>query len=324
MKIIEKYLSKHQEDFITISQCNLKTKTWIHRGGQVNFYLEPLSVSALTEICALCYKECVSFQVVGHTSNLYFLEYNIPDVVISTKKLTSWVLMGEENIIKCQPGVIVKRLAAYCNEVGISGFSGFIDLPGTIAGATVNNSSCFGSLISDLVESCTIITSTGEIKTIHNKDFLYSHRNSIIKQKIINCVIIEVSLRVEHTSSEILKSRALENHTKRIELQEGPKQNLGSTYAEVEYKKGVSFLMHNTKRLIRLFGCSRTIYWQKYILLLFTGFIDLTEYISDKNINCFIWKDSEADAKFIRYQKFIKKISTSSRLEIEIIGNNSK
>lgn len=323
IKIIEKYISQHLDDFHVVSKCDLSTKTWIHRGGIVNFFLEPLTIEALINICRLCQNNNVVFLVVGHTSNMYFLQKDIPEVIISTRKLTLWEFTAEGKKLKCQPGVMVKRLAAYCNNAGIAGFSGFVDLPGTIAGAAVNNSSCFGSSISDILDSCTIITENGDIKVLQNEDLLYSHRNSVIKEKKIHCVILEIILNVEYSSAEALINKAKENHQKRLETQEGPNRNLGSTFAEIEYRKGYSSLMSKINRIVNILGCRHPIYWQKRILLFITGFIDLNRYISDKNMNCFIWRDSDADIKFFRYKKFINKISVFSRLEIEIIGKNS-
>lgn len=67
-----------------------------------------------------------------------------------------------------------------------------------------------------------------------------------------------------------------------------------------------------------------TLRFRKRCLLALYGYYDLDSYISDKNLNCFIWRDEKADEKFLRYKKFINKISTSNKLEVEIIGKYQK
>ena len=62
------------------------------------------------------------------------------------------------------------------------------------------------------------------------------------------------------------------------------------------------------------YNCSKL---QKNLLLLFYGYLDLNNYISDKNINTFIWNDDKAEWKFKRYKAFMRKVYKNLELEIE-------
>lgn len=306
------------EGYQYIKDCDLSKVTWIHRGGVVDLFVEPLSTDALVAICRVCYANHLSFMVVGHTSNLYFLKEQCPSIIISTRKLSSWII--KEDGIHCQPGVVVKKLASYCTTQGISGFEGFVDLPGSVAGATVNNSSCFGSAISSLLQSCTVLKEDGEIVELSNQDLQYSKRNSILKNKQLNAVVIEVVLKITYGLVDELIAKAKANHQKRIDTQEGPVQNLGSTFAETTISKSAGFIVRRIDQVATFFNVSHPFRFRKRWLLALYGYLDLDRYISDKNLNCFVWKDENADKKFKRYLRFINRITSLRRLEIEIIG----
>ena len=301
-----------------IKDCDLSKVTWIHRGGIVDLFVEPLSTDALVAICRVCYANHLNFMVVGHTSNLYFLKEQCPNIIVSTRKLTSWII--KEDGIHCQAGVMMKKLASHCISEGISGFEGFIDLPGTVAGAAVNNSSCFGSAISSLLQSCIVLKEDGEIVELSNQDLLYSKRNSIIKNKQLKAVVIEVVLTITYGLADELIAKAKANHQKRIDTQEGPVQNLGSTFAETTFSINAGFIIRRIDQVAKLFNVSQLFRFRKRWLLALYGYLDLDRYISDKNLNCFIWKDENADKKFRRYLRFINRITSLRRLEIEIIG----
>lgn len=77
------------------------------------------------------------------------------------------------------------------------------------------------------------------------------------------------------------------------------------------------------RRLIKNHG-SKQVRVQKmmksYFLFLF-DYQYLDKYISNRNINCFLWKDEDADFFFYDYLKFMKKITNNSPIEIEIKEN---
>ena len=56
---------------------------------------------------------------------------------------------------------------------------------------------------------------------------------------------------------------------------------------------------------------------QKILLLKMYGYSDLEQYVSDKSINTYIWKDAMAEAKFDRYKEFMRKVFKDLDLEIE-------
>ena len=56
---------------------------------------------------------------------------------------------------------------------------------------------------------------------------------------------------------------------------------------------------------------------EKRTLLFFYGYRDLNNYISDRQINTFVWRDAEAEQKFDRYKEFMAKVFRNLTIEIE-------
>ena len=143
---------------------SLKTRTWIHRGGEAKVWFTPNSYEDLLKICRYLYLENLSFDIIGHTSNIYFLNSYNPSFVIDTKKIKKIKFTDSEVI--CDVGFPMMKLAKECIKRGIKGYEGFINLPGTVAGAVVNNSGCFGCEICDVVNKVEILLPNGDIEEL--------------------------------------------------------------------------------------------------------------------------------------------------------------
>lgn len=305
-------------------QISLKSKTWIKRGGMVDFWITPENKQQLAALVYFLYQNKVLFEVVGSTSNLYFYNNYNPKYVISTIRLNTYSI--DDDLIICDCGTLISRLATDCIERGIPGYEGFSGLPGTVGGAVYNNSSCFGCEIAMLLESISIITSDGQLKIISVKEMEYSHRSSVLKSKKIEGVILSVNLKKGNSVDvEILKVKSKNNLNYRNTCQQGYLQNLGSTYAVLDHPKlSIRYLL--SLILIKLMlwtekDISKIRYKRKIIFLSIYNYPELKNYISDYGMHCFVWKDEKADELFERYNSFLSKIYRVTKLEIEIKGN---
>lgn len=166
-------------------ECNvpLAKKTWLKTGGIVSYWIEPDTVDKTINIAKLLDKVCLKYEVVGHTSNIYYVDGYNPNIIISTTKLNRYWFYDEYIIAEC--GVPVTKLSRECAEKGFKGFGGMVGLPGTVGAAACNNSSCFDCSISDLLIEAIFYNSESQtIETMSYEDFHYSKRYSVLKGKI--------------------------------------------------------------------------------------------------------------------------------------------
>jgi UDP-N-acetylmuramate dehydrogenase len=302
---------------------DLKTKTWIRRGGIARIWTQPQNIFEFEKLICFCQLNHIVFEVVGNTSNCYFLnEYN-PELVISTIKLNNMNIDGETII--CDSGVNMIKLSKFCISRGYKGYEGFIGLPGTVGGAAINNSGCYGSVMSDLVLSI-IFMKDGKKIQIENKDLNYQHRSSILKTKEVEGVVISVILTIiSKDDPQILTERSLNFQKHRKTFQENSFQNLGSTYAKLKFKNLNFPLMYIYKIIQKLINlivkdALRQLFLETKLFLLMRKTGSFKKYISKFGIGCFIWKDENADVAFCQYVDFIKRNCLEEQLEICIKG----
>lgn len=317
MKELIDYLKNNDIKFE--ENISLRKKTWIKTGGIVAVWIEPNTTDELTRLSRYFFEKKLNYEVVGHTSNVFYLDTTNPSIIVSTKRLTSYQLL--DSCVSCDCGVHVSTLSRSLVKKGFKGFSGLVNLPGTIGAATVNNSSCFNSQISSLIKNVTLFDkSTGKIKTINVEELRYSHRSSSLKRKEIDAVVISVRLNViqGNITEEIQKAEKATEIRKLT--QEPPAYTLGSVFANLKERNNMGFRIfrrfYNILAVMHIVGSiSRT-----RLLLKYYGYDKLHPYVSDKNVNTFIWKPEIKDKSYIfsEYCRFMEKAFINPRLEIEV------
>jgi UDP-N-acetylenolpyruvoylglucosamine reductase len=324
MQRIEEYLIEENIPFE--KNVSLIEKTWIKRGGIACFWITPTSINQLVCICMFLNTNRIQYHVVGYTSNLYFKNDYNPFVVISTIRLNKYEINNQ--YVTCECGVNVINLSNKCINFSLSGFEGLVSLPGTVASAVVNNSSCYGCSVSQMLLSIDFLDSNNRIVNIKKEDLDYKERTSIIKEKRMNGTILKIYLKSSISNDKkSLIDKSIKNKLHRKIYQEGPKLNLGSVFPSYV----MSHFVNNTNKFIlkllsffhKLVGDDIVVQNKFSIFFLFTlrGYGACVPYVSDKNMNCFIWKDEKADLAFEEYVRCIQKYSKCSEIEIEIIKN---
>lgn len=280
-------------------------------------WITPSNKIQLVEVCRCLYNKGVAFDIVGQTSNIFFHSTYHPEVVISTIGVNDYCLVNDTLTVDC--GVSVVKLAKEMLEQGYAGFSGLTGLPGTVASAIVNNASCFGCSLSSMLVSADILFPNGQIEPWQTSDFGYSHRSSVLKRKEKSGVVLTVRLKVkqaEEAEEEKKKSESAMNY--RRTKQENNGRNLGSVFASRKMRKNikniVTVIVQNIAGVMRLMPKRRA---QKDMLLRLYGYQDLAPYVSDRNVNTFVWRDERSEQMFARYKEFIGNVFDDAVLEIE-------
>ncbi len=322
MKHIEKYLE--DEGIYFEKEIELRKKTWIHRGGKANLFIIPEDTNELEKVVTCLYKNDIKFLVIGATSNLYILNTaNIP-VVISTLKCNVYQQNGD--VIVCDCGVQVGKLSREMIGKGIQGFEYLTKLPGTIGAAIYNNSSVKEETnsISNLLLGFDLLTPSG-IKQLKKEDLHFSFRTSDLKRHQLQGIIIRARLNAAPGNKELLESIAAKNEKDRLNLLEGPAQNLGCTVHRM-FCNGLMPLKYRIPyksytKILKVF-VGNQLKQKKYLkqfLLTISGYRHLIPYVSDKQLITFVWKDEKADLFFDDYLAFMKDVCKTDQVEIEII-----
>lgn len=304
---------------------SLSTKTWIKRGGITRFYIVPNTAEQVKSVISFFYSKQVQYHIVGHTSNLYFLNSYNPFAIISCSNLTQ--TEDTDEYIYCECGVNVTKLAREMSKNGFDGFSGLVGLPGTIGGAVVNNSSAFGYSINNLALEIRCLNQSGEEEILRPTDLNLKARSSSIKRKEKDFFVLGVKLnkkKSENTDSQSNASLYYINIRNSLQIEKS--MNLGSCFLLL--KKSIPLKILLTVRflvriIIKVF-CSKETQkkrLERKVFFSLAGFPSLSYYVDAIQPNCFIWRDEKADEIFFnQYLPFMKKYYKAEDLEIEILG----
>ena len=323
MDKLTSYLKENNIEFDI--NVDLRKKTWIHRGGMAKIYITPNDRSQLYQISKFLFINRIEFLIVGHTSNLYILNTTNIDVVVSTIKCKKYII--KDSIIECEAGVSVIKISKDMVSKGIKGFEYLTGLPGTIAAALYNNSSCYSNSISKLLISADVVLLDGTLKTFYYNDFYFDFRTSIFKEKLLKGVIISVVLKAEYSNSEKLKAIAKQNNLERKNILESYAYNLGCTVNRTFINGKMPILYYTLSRIYNmLLNClpitkNKKNILRRNFLCYISGYSDIKQYISPKNPIIFMWTDEKADVAFPRYLEFMKQVYKTDKIEIEIIKN---
>lgn len=295
---------------------------WLNHteGGMIGTFYEPETKEELIDLCRSLYNEKKSFDLIGHTSNIYFLPNYSVDIMVSTRKLKN--VEYKDDLIIADCGANVKALAHAMVNEGVKGFEGLIDLPGTVAAAVYGNASCYKCSINDMLVSVEFLKENGEIVTLLPEDLKFTKRSSALKRGEIKGVILSVTLRKEYGNAEILKKLAEENQSKRLLTQPGPKDNLGTIYLT---SKNHSLFWNIIRIFVFLYGFFLKIKGKRMdgktkidATLFMLGAKNLQPYVF--SWDRYIWKDEKSHELFWNFHKVHQLLFKESNFEIEIKG----
>lgn len=295
---------------------------WLNHAnsGMIGTFYEPESLDELRNIISKLYLEGRDFDLIGHTSNTYFLpDYGV-DVMVSTRKCNNYSIT--ESVIECDCGVHVAKLARKMVEDGVKGFEGLIDLPGTVGAAICGNASCYGCSVNSLLISFDLLKPDGGIETLNPDALKLSKRSSSLKRNELKGVILSVKLKKEHGDAVLLKELAEKNHHTRKVSQPSPKDNLGSIYACMRNKTPIGVIVLGLAKFFGLlYGLTgknqkQVREKQKNIALSMMRARDLVPYVYDWNR--YMWKDELAHTLFWKYDRIHRLLYKDNDFEIEI------
>ena len=297
---------------------SLASKTWLKTGGVVKMFICPCSIMQLKDLLVYCKSEKIDYEIIGYTTNIYYVDTYNPNIIISTTKIRKF--HDFPDYIYCECGVPVSQISVYSVEKGYIGYSGLVNLPGTVGAAICNNSSCFDCSISEhLLEVDFFNLRNGKFEKLQPSKLGYSHRNSNIKNGYLQGVVLSVKLSKKQGDISIERTKSEKARQIRRKTQETAAFTLGSIFVGLKERRCIK------NQIVRIGGgVLRRLHFfsdnnNKLRLAIF-GYIDLFPFVSSKTINTFKWLKDRSDKheKFVRYTEFIKKAYESPILEIEV------
>ena len=189
----------------------------------------PSNVDELKKVVKLINKLSLKYFVIGNGSNIILPNY-YDGVIINLSKFNKYEI--KDNTLYVDAGVMLNKVASEVSNMGYRGLDFATGIPGTIGGSIHGNAGCYGSSISEVLISVTVLDKDN-IREIKNKDLKFDYRYSIFKEKT-DLIILSAKFRLEEANIKELKDLIKERTEKRVASQDLSHPSNGSVFRNPE------------------------------------------------------------------------------------------
>ena len=276
----------------------LSNYSWFNLGGPAEYFFKPTNKSQLIKFLKENKKNKLKITVLGAGSNTLIRDNGIKGVVIKLSSNFSKLKILNKNIIEVGAATLDRKVADFAKNNGIGGFEFLACIPGSIGGAIVMNSGCYGNDISQKLISVNGIDADKckEIE-INREDIKFFYRGTNLSKQFI---VTSVKLKGENISKSFIEKKQKEMVNKKKSSQPSQVKTCGSTFKNIDSKKKAWELIKET-------GCDQ--------------FKEGDAIISEKHCNFFVNKGKAKSADIEKLINRVKKSvsdKTGVNLELEI------
>ncbi len=279
----------------------LSKYNWFNLGGPAKIFFKPKSQSDLENFLKKYDQKEKNMYYLGAGSNTLFRDSGFNGIIIKLGKDFAYTNLLEDNKIEVGAATLDKKVADFALENSISGFEFLSCIPGSIGGAIIMNSGCYGYDISKIFFSLKAMNLRGELKHFKKDEIKFFYRGSDFDKDLI---ILSVILQGQSRNKNDIKNEQMKLVNQKKESQPSKIKTCGSTFKNPENQKAWE--------LIRSSNCS--------------GLTIGGASISSKHSNFFLnngkatSSDIEDLIEKVRKEVFLK-MGTNLELEIKVIGD---
>ncbi len=279
----------------------LSKYSWFNLGGPANILFRPDTEDQIMSFLNLM-KDDYKIICIGAGSNTLVRDGGFDGVVIKLSSKFSYIKKINNNLLEVGAATLDKRLSSYAAENEIAGFEFLSCIPGSIGGAIIMNSGCYGDEISNILSSIKAIDFKGKIIEIQKDDIKFYYRGTNLPK---NLIIISANFEIKKGNKNKIYEKMNKYFQQKKESQPTQVKTCGSTFKNPKEKKAWE--------LIKNSNCSEVSFGKAKI--------------SSKHNNFFINEggaSSEDIEKLINYvkRKVFEQQNIKLDLEIKIIGKN--
>ena len=300
MKLSKKLENKFSDNIS--NNARLANYSWFNLGGPADYLFKPKNKNQLIEFLKENKNEGkLNITIIGAGSNTLIRDNGIRGVVIKLGSNFSEIKIINENIIQAGAGSLDRKVADFAKESNLSGLEFLSCIPGSIGGAVIMNSGCYGTDISKVLVSINVIDINNCVeKEIKREDIEFFYRGTNLPSQYI---ITEVKFKGKPAPQKIIEKTQNTMIKKKKISQPSKVKTCGSTFKNLGNKK--------VWELIKQTGCDK--------------FREGDAVISQKHCNFFI---NEGNANSSDIENLIDKVKkrvnektgVNLELEIKIIG----
>ena len=299
--IIDQKIKKKFSNYI-FNNIKLSKYSWFNLGGPAEYLFKPKDKQQLIEFLNENKKNKLEITIIGAGSNTLIRDNGIKGVVIKLGPNFSKIKLLDEATIEIGASALDRKISNFAKDHGIGNLEFLSCIPGSIGGAVIMNSGCYGNDISKVLKSINVvdINSCCE-KEIKREEIKFFYRGTNLSKELI---ITSVTLKGKIEQKKIIEKKQNDFIEKKKLSQPSQIKTCGSTFKNISKDK-------KAWQLIKETGCDK----------LKEG----DASISKKHCNFFV---NNGKAKSADIEKLIYKVKKTVNekagvdldLEIKIIG----
>lgn len=209
-----------------LKNVELKDYNTYKIGSKAKYIVKPFDVSSLINLVKFLKENNIKYLVLGKGSNIILPDTDFDGVIILIEKLNNLII--KDTLVEVEAGITLSQFINKVIENNLGGLENLFGIPGSLGGAIVSNAGCYGSEISDYLESVTYLENN-KIKTLKKEECDFNYRYSIFKNDK-NKIIISAKFNLFKSNKEKMVITIKENMTKRKNSQPLEYPNAGSVF----------------------------------------------------------------------------------------------
>jgi UDP-N-acetylmuramate dehydrogenase len=170
---------------ITLRDEPLAPYCWMKLGGPAQYFIQPRNLDELLGVVQTCRDLEIPMRWLGGGSNLLIREEGVSGAVLrlSGEGFSRIEVTGTR--IKAGAGALLSNLISQAVKEGLAGLETLVGIPGTVGGALHGNAGGRSGDIGQFVESVTVLTPTGEVRTRREDELAFAYRSSNLDEVTI-------------------------------------------------------------------------------------------------------------------------------------------
>ena len=281
---------------VLLSQYN-----WFNLGGPAELFFKPKDKKELVDILRYSKDKNLKINVIGAGSNTLIRDKGIKGLTIKLGKSFSQIKLLDNETIEVGASAFDKKLANYAQENLISGFEFLSCIPGSLGGAVIMNSGCYGEDISKVFLSLRAINFNGEEVEIKKENIKFFYRKTNLPNDLI---ITSVVLKGKQSTKDYIDTKQSQMIETKKRSQPSNVKTCGSTFKNPEGEKAWE--------LIKRSHCENLSVGDAKISKKHSNFFINNGKATSKQIESLITKVRD---------KVLKKTGIDLELEIKIVGD---
>jgi UDP-N-acetylmuramate dehydrogenase len=201
--------------------------TYMKIGGPAEVLWQATDRDELCSVLQFCRENSVETTILGGGSNVLLPDEGLAGLVIinETSELEHFTSLpseleqfskpGVEGYVMSDSGVKTALLVRFAVDHSLAGLEPFLGVPGTVGGATVNNSHYTDELIGDFIVAVEVLDDTGKRMWLSQADcaFAYDHSRFHVTDEVVIRVLFALQQGEQAVSMEKIRSATVKRAT---------------------------------------------------------------------------------------------------------------